>query len=273
MYLSSQNISDFQNTILQKGRELYRDMPWRTNPNEYYVLLSEIMLQQTQVARVLIKFEEFIQAFPTIENLAAVDFYEVLQHWSGLGYNRRARFLHQTAQAIVAKGQFPRTVEELVQLPGIGVNTAASILVYAFNQAEVFVETNVRTVFIYTFMAHETEKISEVTLRSLVQQTLYTKNPREWYWALMDYGTQLKKTEGNFNRLSKMHTSQSKFEGSNRQKRAQILRLLLKEGVCTQDFIAHSLHISEQLAAELLAALLKDNMVQLLDNEKWTIKN
>ena len=159
-------------------------------------------------------------------------------------------------------------VDELVKLPGIGINTAASILVYAFNQPEVFVETNVRTVFIYTFMPHETEKIDETTLRSLVQQTLYTKNPRRWYWALMDYGTLLKKTEGNYNRLSKMHTTQSKFEGSNRQKRAQILRLLLKEGVCTQEFIAHSLHISEELTAELLAALLKDCMVQS-ENERY----
>jgi len=260
--LKPQEITDFQNLVLRKGRELYREMPWRSNPSEYYVLLSEIMLQQTQVARVLVKFEEFIEAFPTIESLAAADFYEVLQHWSGLGYNRRARFLHQTAQAIVEKGNFPRTVDELVKLPGIGINTAASILVYAFNQPEVFVETNVRTVFIYTFMPHETEKIDETVVRSLVQQTLYTHNPRQWYWALMDYGTLLKKTEGNYNRLSKMHTTQSKFEGSNRQKRAQILRLLLKEGVCTQEFIAHSLHVSEELTAELLAALLKDGMLR-----------
>ncbi len=272
MYLSPQNITDFQTLILQKGQEHYREMPWRSKPTEYYVLLSEIMLQQTQVVRVLVKFEEFIQAFPTIESLAAADFYEVLQHWSGLGYNRRARFLHQTAQAIVEQGSFPRTVEELEKLPGIGVNTAASILVYAFNQSEVFVETNVRTVFIYMFLPNETEKIDEKILRSLVEQTVYKENPRKWYWALMDYGTQLKKTEGNFNRLSKMHTTQSKFEGSNRQKRAQILRLLLKKGVCSQEFIAHSLQISEALTAKLLATLSKDNMIRK-SNEEWVINN
>lgn len=266
--MTNEEISDFQKLILQKGVDLYRDMPWRSNPTEYYVLLSEIMLQQTQVARVLVKFEEFIQAFPTIEQLAAADFYEVLQHWSGLGYNRRARFLHQTAQAIVEKGEFPRTVDELVKLPGIGINTAASILVYAFNQPEIFVETNVRTVFIYTFMPNETQKIDESVLRSLVQQTLYIQNPRQWYWALMDYGTLLKKTEGNYNRLSKMHTTQSKFEGSNRQKRAQILRLLLKEGVSSPEFIAHSLKISPELTAELLAVLLKENMLQC-ENEQY----
>ncbi|MDR2963728.1 MAG: hypothetical protein LBU90_08890 [Bacteroidales bacterium] len=271
-FLTPQNITDFQQTVLRKGRELYRPMPWRSNPTEYYVLLSEIMLQQTQVARVLIKFEEFTQAFPTIESLAAADFSEVLQHWSGLGYNRRARFLHQTAQKIVDFGTFPRTVEELVKLPGIGVNTAASILVYVFNQAEVFVETNVRTVFIYTFLSEEQEKIDESVLRSLVEQTLYAENPRQWYWALMDYGTHIKKTEGNFNRLSKMHSTQSKFEGSKRQKRAQILRLLLKEDGCTPEDITRELQYSPQLTAELLEALCKDHMIANRDG-LWNINS
>src|SRR5690606_24054389 len=140
-------------------------------------------------------------------------------------------------------GVFPGNIEDLCALPGIGPNTAASILVYAYNQPQVFVETNIRTVFIYTFFPEVQEKIDEKTMKSLVHQTLYVSNPRRWYWALMDYGSYLKKTVGNFNKLSKLYTTQSKFEGSNRQKRAQILRLLLQEDGLKSIEIAERLSI------------------------------
>ena len=262
MHLSKNEIQDFRKIVLQKGAELYRSMPWREDCNPYYILLSEIMLQQTQVPRVLIKFQEFITAFPTIESLANADFYEVLSHWSGLGYNRRARFLHQSAIEIVKFGEFPKDVEILVKLPGIGPNTAASILVYSLNKPLVFVETNVRTVLIYHFFKDTTEKIGEKVLQDLVEQTMFVENPRQWYWALMDYGTYIKKTEGNYNKFAKLHTTQSKFEGSNRQKRAQILRLLLKDGSHTTLDISEKLHIDYELTAILLDTLHKDSLVR-----------
>ena len=261
MQLTDSQISEFQQTVLEKGKDLYRDMPWRIDTSPYSILLSEVMLQQTQVSRVLQKYAEFLSAFPTLADLAHADFQEVLQHWSGLGYNRRARFLHETAKQIAAKPDFPRTVEELRACPGIGENTAASILVYAFNQPLVFLETNVRTVLIYTFFNDVTAKIPDSELRKLAEQVLYRENPRAWYWALMDYGTYLKKTEGNFNRYSATHTTQSKFEGSFRQKRASVLRCLLKHGPLTVQEIADIQNYEYELTLEIVTALVKDAMV------------
>lgn len=262
MVLSTSDIHTFQDDVLRQGALLYREMPWRADCNPYYILLSEVMLQQTQVPRVLQKFSEFITAFPTLESLALADFYQVLSCWSGLGYNRRAKFLHQAAIQIHNRGAFPETVKELQQLPGIGPNTAASILVYAFNQSQVFIETNVRTVFIYHFFQHSSEKISEKDLHTLVEQTLYTVNPRQWYWALMDYGTYIKKTYGNFNAMSTMHTTQSKFEGSVRQKRAAILRFLIQQGAQSAESISYSLEYTLEDIIPLLNVLQTQGMIR-----------
>lgn len=270
--LSAEQIAEFQQTVLAKGRELYREMPWRSDTTPYFILLSEIMLQQTQVPRVMQKFAEFIEAFPTLEDLAHADFQEVLAHWSGLGYNRRARFLHQTAQKIVDNGSFPTDEAFLRSCPGIGENTAASILVYAFNQPLIFLETNVRTVLIYTFLHNQTEKIDESVLHDLAKQSLYAENPRQWYWALMDYGTYLKKTEGNFNKMSKKHTTQSKFEGSFRQKRAAVLRCLLQKGPLDVSEISELIGYDLSLVQELIDALQKDKMVTEVEG-RITIPN
>ncbi|MBR4349580.1 MAG: hypothetical protein IKP99_02525 [Bacteroidales bacterium] len=264
--LTSKQIEQFQNTVLKQGEKLYREMPWREDTNPYNVLLSEIMLQQTQVSRVLLKYEEFKSAFPTLQALAEADFQEVLSHWSGLGYNRRARFLHETAKMLVAQKSFPDDADSLQKCPGIGENTAAAIVVYAFNKPLTFLETNVRTVLIYSFFQEADEKIDEHVLKDLAEQTLYVKNPRKWYWALMDYGTYLKKTEGNFNRKSTKHTIQSKFEGSFRQKRAATLRCLLKNGPMTIDELAETQRIGESLMVEIVETLKKDSLVTEVNN-------
>ena len=142
------NTADFQELIWEKGRELYRDMPWRDDTRPYYVLVSELMLQQTQVDRVIPKFDAFITRFPDEAALAAASLADVLTLWSGLGYNRRAKYLHDAAKMIMAEfsGIFPTTYDELVKLPGVGPNTAGAIMTYAYNQPVVFIETNVRTV-------------------------------------------------------------------------------------------------------------------------------
>lgn len=261
LQLSDSQIAEFQNLVLSKGQDLYREMPWRSDTNPYNILLSEVMLQQTQVVRVLQKFEEFKIAFPTLQDLAQADFQEVLMHWSGLGYNRRARFLHETAKKLCTFSTFPDDQTILQSCPGIGENTAASIVVYAFNKPLVFLETNVRTVLIYHFCNDVTEKVDESVLRNLAEQTLYSENPRQWYWALMDYGTYLKKTEGNFNKYSQKHTVQSKFEGSFRQKRAAVLRLLLQKGPLTADEISEFLLYETDLTQQLLLALERDSMI------------
>lgn len=200
-------------------------MPWRSDTRPYYVLVSELMLQQTQVARVIPKFESFIAAFPDEQAVANAELAAVLRQWQGLGYNRRAKFLHQAAKAIVERGNFPQTLDELVQLPGVGKNTAGAILAYSFNQPIVFIETNIRTVYIHHFFADRTD-IDDKELLPIIETTLDHEHPREWYWALMDYGSYLKTTIGNLSKNSRHYTKQSAFHGSVRQLRGQVLRVL-----------------------------------------------
>ena len=202
-------------------------MAWRDDPTPYKVVVSEIMLQQTQVERVAKKFDSFIKKFPTCESFSSAQTSEVLKEWQGLGYNRRALNLHRTIQQ--TKGNIPRTYEELIGLPGIGPNTAGSILAFAFNIPHPFIETNIRTVFIHFFFKKSRGKIDDKRLIPLIEKTLDKKNPRGWYYALMDYGAYLKKLHTNPSRKSKQHVKQSKFKGSNRELRSHILKEVLKK--------------------------------------------
>ncbi|HYH75669.1 MAG TPA: hypothetical protein VD735_06980 [Candidatus Saccharimonadales bacterium] len=229
----TEDIHSFQETVWEYYRQHGRhDLPWRTLESDgtvdpYKVLVSELMLQQTQVPRVLPKFREFLERFPTVAALASVPLSEVLKAWSGLGYNRRAKFLWQTAQAVVRQynGVLPRTLPELVALPGIGPNTAGAILAYAFNQPIAYIETNIRTVFIYHFFPDQ-EAVADRDLVPFIEAALPRDEARDWYWALMDYGSHLKQTVGNVARSSASYSRQSAFHGSRRQIRGQVLKLL-----------------------------------------------
>ena len=204
-------------------------LPWRLPEADrsfdpYKILVSEIMLQQTQVARVIPKYEAFLKSFPTVESLTAAELAEVLLAWQGLGYNRRAKYLWEAARAIKQNGYFPTDMPGLVALPGVGVNTAGAILAYAYNQPVVFVETNIRTVYIHHF-TRDGQIVSDDFIRDLVSSTIDRDNPREFYWALMDYGSHLKTLVKN-NHRSKHYVKQSPFQGSRRQVRGEVLRLL-----------------------------------------------
>ena len=188
------NGNDFRDLVWGQASARYRDMPWRDDPSFYHVLVSEIMLQQTQVSRALVKFAEFMEIFPTIEALASASLADVLRVWSGLGYNRRAKFLWQAAQQVVADGQ-PRTVKDLERLAGVGKNTAGAIMNYVYEVATPFIETNIRTVYIHHFFADSFD-VSDKELYELVANTMDVEHPRQWFWALMDYGSHLKSTEG-----------------------------------------------------------------------------
>ena len=205
-----------------------RHFPWRDVENPYYVFVSEVMLQQTQTHRVIDKFAQFIEAFPTVYDLAAAPLGAVLFVWQGLGYNRRGKFLHQAACIIVARhnGIIPDDPRLLVELPGIGSATAASIAAFAYNKPTVFIETNIRAVYIHSFFPNQ-EKVADSELIPLIAQSVDQLNPRQWYYALMDYGVMLKKTHQNPSRKSKHHTTQSPFEGSIRQVRGAVLRVML----------------------------------------------
>lgn len=218
----------FKRVVKKYYRQHQRTFPWRTTDDPYAILVSEIMLQQTQTSRTVEKYLSFLSYFPTLEILATAPLANVLTQWSGLGYNRRALNLKKTAQIIMTThhGKVPDDYQTLLSLPGIGPYTAGAVMAFAFNSAEPIIETNIRAAFIYHFFPSSVA-ISDKEIYPLIQDTLDTKNPCEWYWALMDYGAHLKSIHKNPSRKSKHHTKQSTFNGSDRQIRGEILRVIL----------------------------------------------
>jgi A/G-specific adenine glycosylase len=206
-----------------------RDLAWRRTTDPYRILVSEIMLQQTQVERVSLRFPAFITTFPDFSSLAGAPLPAVLAAWQGMGYNRRAISLQQCARRVVEEydGTLPQDPEVLATFPGIGTATAGSICAFAFNMPVVFIETNIRRVFIHFFFEEE-KTVQDTAILPLVKRTLYKKDPRTWYWALMDLGSDLKKTTPNPNRRSTAYVRQSAFAGSDRELRGKILNVLLK---------------------------------------------
>ena len=308
----------FVEFVAKKGRELYRDLPWRRTYDPYAIWISEVMLQQTQVSRVDGRWQRWLERFPTVDALAATAPSDVLEEWQGLGYNRRALSVHRAAQAISeAGGVFPQDSKELVKLPGIGPATAAGIRAFAFNLHGVYLETNVRTVFLHELYP-QAEGVPDSELIPLVELTCpasvadagnadgtagadtavdtaanaadadSTENdataeltPRSWYYALLDYGAYLKKAIPNPSRRSKSHVKQSRFEGSHRQKRAELLRVLLAhkdEGgaefdtlhqeLCQVEVNAGRETLDEQVTLGLLEELAKEGFCQKND-EYW----
>jgi len=261
----------FKQTIWNYYKKNRRDFPWRNTHDPYRILVSEIMLQQTQAPRVVKKYEVFLKKFPTIKKLAHASLVDVLFIWNGLGYNRRALALKETAKIIVEKysGNVPTDFEVLISLPGIGPATAGDILAFAWNIPSVIIETNIRTVFIHFFFKdnrrkddkHNTsKKIHDRDILPLIGKTLDTKNPKEWYYALMDYGALLKKTHGNASRKSVHYIKQSPFKGSNRQLRSHILKLIMQKGLTAQE-ILHL--IQKNMDKKILKKGINQNLIAL----------
>lgn len=259
------NINDFQSFIWHFYKHNGREFAWRSTDNPYHILISEIMLQQTQTYRVVTKFEEFLVAFPTIEVLAQASLRDVLSVWQGLGYYRRARFLHQIAKIVVDEynGTIAQDPQILQTFPGIGVNTAASICAFAFNMPTVFIETNIRTVFIHHFFSAQTE-VADKELLPLVAVAVDRCNPREWYYALMDYGVWLKNQHTNPSRRSAHYNKQTKFEGSDRQIRAAILKLI------TERYMLKDVDIFTTVDADEKRIM---NIIKQLESEQFVVKN
>lgn len=196
-------ISLFQSKIWKFYKENKRDFLWRQTTDPYAILVSEMMLQQTQTSRVVEKYQKFLKSFPTVSHLAQAPASEVLMHWQGLGYNRRALYLKRSAEIICETYSriVPSLKSELITLPGIGPNTAGAVIAFAYNKPEVFIETNIRRVFIHEFF-REKDMVSDQEIYPLIITALDEKNPRDWYYALMDYGAYLAKKETNPNRKS-----------------------------------------------------------------------
>lgn len=247
MGVSPERLEEFSATVWERGRELYRDLPWRDTHDPYAILLSEVMLQQTQVSRVMGRWEQWLETFPTIADLASAPLPPVLELWQGMGYNRRALNLKRCAEEVVAMhdGVVPSDKKALLALPGIGPSTSAGVRIFAFRQPDMYLETNVRAVFIHELFPGR-ESVADKELVSLVEARCpQDARVRAWYYALLDYGAYLKKTMPNPTRRSKHYTRQSKFEGSHRQKRAYLLRRVIDDALSTED-LARDLAQSER---------------------------
>lgn len=300
MQLNRQQIERFQEKIGDFYKKNRRDLPWRNTINPYYIVVSELMLQQTQVPRVIEKYHEFLKKFPTFQNLSNALTADVLAAWQGLGYNRRALYLKGIADKIVKEfdNVLPDDPTILQTFKGLGHATARSIVIFTYNKPEVFIETNIRRVFIHEFFSNQNKpltltlsakgrgnpfspspslqprltrtgeggkllekKISDSQLYPLIEQTLDKTNPREWYYALMDYGSIISKTTQNPNRKSRHYTKQSKFEGSFRQVRGTILKILLKEKVLSVEKLHQSINTPSEYFQTALTQLANEGFL------------
>jgi A/G-specific adenine glycosylase len=259
----SSEFASFIALVRFEGARYYRDLPWRHVVDPFAILISEVMLQQTQVARVLGYWERWMADFPTVDALAVASTTDVLERWQGLGYHRRALALKRAAELCSERhgGQVPRDYESLLALPGVGPATAAGVCVFACEQPRVYLETNVRTVFLHHFFEGR-DRVGDGEIIPLVRETCDHDDPRGWYYALLDYGNHLKSVLPNPSRRSRHHTRQSAFEGSTRQKRAELLRLVLAEPGCDLERLTVRLNTLERTAAR--AATDADEVATLL---------
>src|SRR3989344_1832633 len=261
---SPEQLSAFQRAIWSHYHRLGRTMLWRRTRDPYRILVSEIMLQQTQVDRVLPAYTAFIEKFPNFASLAHSPVADVLRTWQGLGYNRRAVWLKRLAEIVIAKhdGRLPQDTDALRRLPGIGPGTAGAIAAFAFQKPVAFIETNIRRVYIHFFFP-KVAGVPDVRILPLITATVSKQNPREWYYALMDYGAMLglKKGMANPNRRSKNYTVQSHFEGSNRQLRGRILAALLADPSHTLPLLAQQLNAPIAKIEAAHNALRKEGLI------------
>ncbi len=255
---SAARLAAFRTAVWDHYRREGRDLPWRRTKDPYEILVSEVMLQQTQVARVLAKFPEFLTVFPSLEGLAAASTVEVLAAWSGLGYNRRALALQRGAKMMIEHcgGQVPASLDALRALPGIGPATASAVCVFAFGQPHAFCETNIRSAFIHFFFPGSTA-VADAEILPLVETTIDRSDPRRWFYALMDYGVWTKRAFGNPGRMSRHHAVQAPFSGSRRELRGQALRALLSAAPAAAEAAAVSVMLSgpPRDPAEVLSVL------------------
>lgn len=264
--LSTDEIRIFQQKIYDYFSLHRRNLPWRQTTDPYHIVVSEMMLQQTQVERVSDKYQEFIRTFPDWSALARALLKDVLSVWQGLGYNRRALALKQCAEKVISdyRGELPKDPDELCKLPGIGKATAGEILAFAFDIPGVFIETNIRRVYIHEFFDGE-EDVRDTKILPLVDATLDREHPREWYWALMDYGSMLKKKVENPNRRSAHYARQQPFGGSDRRIRGIILRTILMKVSASEQDLLHETGVDQTRLMGILEKMAGEGLVRERD--------
>jgi A/G-specific adenine glycosylase len=264
-------IQKFQHKIYNFYQSNKRDFVWRKNITPYKVFVSEVMLQQTQTSRVVMKFDQWMARFPDLQSLAQATTDQVLSCWQGLGYNRRALALHKSAQILMTNFDGVIACDPIVlqTLPGIGPNTAASICAFAFNLSVIFIETNIRTVFLHEFFSGQ-KNIDDKQLMPLIVASMDHQNPREWYYALMDYGVCLKKEFKANNKSSKHYSVQSKFIGSRRQVRGAVVRILTQTKTISIDnlveLVMHELPENCHDVHVVVDGLVAEGMIKIVED-------
>lgn len=274
---SAEAVRSMVERVLESRERLYRDFAWRRTSDPYAVLVSEVMLQQTQTQRVIKYFDRWIQLFPTFDALASAAQVDVLEAWQGLGYNRRCLALHRCAREVSERyhGVCPQSFEELVALPGVGPATAAGVRAFAFNERSAYLETNVRAVMLHELWP-ESEGVSDKAVMAAVEAAAAIAeeldvDARVWNYALLDYGAWLKKTFPNPSRRSKHHAKQSAYEGSRRQKRASLLREVLAAPGGTAKTYAHLCKLDVEVAEDVLGSLIEEGFVCRSDDGAYHV--
>ena len=252
----------FRRAIWRYYRLHGRAFPWRETPDPYAILVSEVMLQQTQTDRVVPKYREFLHRFPDFESLARAPRPHVIAAWQGLGYNRRALALQRCAIEVVERfeGELPQDPLALKRLPGVGPYTAGAIALFAFDRAGVFIETNIRAVFIHFFFSG-TQTVRDIELEPFIAATLPRRRVREWYYALMDYGVMLKRRDPLITRRSAHYMKQSPFRGSRREIRGAVVRLAGAPQGCTRTEIENAVRCPRELLREVLNDLCREGFI------------
>jgi len=268
---TAEGIAESRAFLFQKGSECYRDLPWRGDLNPWHILLSEVMLQQTQVPRVASIFPVWREKYPTPSSFASLSVAEALAAWSGLGYNRRALSLHKTAKILAKdyRDTVPPTEDALRALPGIGPYTVRAILAFAFDIPSVFLETNIRAVYIRHFF-EGAEKVGDADLEAIGRALLDESRPRAWYTALMDYGSWLKAHELNFTKKAATYRPQARFQGSERQLRGAILKALLKDSPASLEALSHELKADPARLWNCAERLEKEGFIEILPSKERT---
>jgi len=258
----------FREIILNYYKIYGRSFSWRETSDPYHILLSELMLQQTQTERAAPKYAAFIERWPDFNALSEAPFSEILILWKGLGYNRRAMALKQIALIAVRQygGTLPRIYDELLKLPMVGPATASAVLAFSYNQPALYLETNIRRVLLHFFYQNE-EKVHDRELYKLLEAVQVREDPKSWYYALMDYGVLLKKMVKNPNRRSAHYTKQPAFENSNRQIRGQILTVFTEKGLVSKKELYSFLNFPQENINKCLSALQKEGFVIPLESE------
>lgn len=270
-------MSGFTGDVLAWGVPRLRDLPWRHTRDPWAVLVSEVMLQQTQVARVIPRWQSFLERFPTPEACASAALGDVLREWQGLGYPRRARNLHATAQQVVELGGFPRDLAGLLALPGIGQYTARAVMAFAFELDAAVVDTNIARVYARV----EGERLTPKRVQAIADE--YCPRGDAWVWnqCLMDLGAVVCRPRdpgcdecpvrrrcawaGDPRRpdpavgSSGVSTKQARFEGSDRQARGRLMKAL-GDGPVAVDDVAAVMQRDEATADRLVADLVNDGL-------------